>query len=90
VKKTAFIEVDYKSNDMLRYALTRVLPLLQSEVQGRVMRDATIRVSSGRAIRPPVRIEVNLGAVCVVVQSKMNYGVDSTLKNDLYENPTKP
>lgn len=85
MKKTAFIEVDYANNDMLRYALSLTLPLLESEVQGRVMRDATIRVSSGRAIRPPVRIEVNLGAVCVVVQSKMNYGVDSTLKNKMYE-----
>lgn len=77
--------IEYDDARGLAHSLELAKTIAQSEVDGYVSRSGSLKMAKGRPIQPLLRFEVNLGVLCVVAQSKMNYGENATLKNDLYE-----
>jgi len=77
--------VEYDDEQGLDHGLNLAKKIARSEVDGYVSRSGSLKMTKGRPIQPLLRFEVNLGVLCVVAQSKMNYGENATLKNDYYE-----
>lgn len=86
MKTKATIELIYDSKpksgkQYFQTVMGALQPHLTCElpVNGHKGKRFDFKVSKSRVIKPPVRIEVIQRQLCVVIQSKLNYGEDSTL-----------
>lgn len=79
------MQIDYDDQQGLSRNLELAKTIARSNIDGYTSRSGSLKMTTGRPIQPLLRFEVNLGVLCVVAQSKMNYGENATLKNDYYE-----